>query len=70
MFGDDVAIQSVEDGQLIFRQLDDIILAIFKDDVAVDHHIVRFALLHGLVDAVPRTDVGPAKVAFHDVHPF
>ena len=43
-------------------------MRVVENNIAVNDHVVALALLHGLVDAVPCAEVGPAEVAFHDIH--
>lgn len=68
MFGDDIPLQSVKDGQFILRRSDGVVLTIFKDDVAINHHTVQFALLRGLVSTVSSADVGLTKAVLHDIY--
>ena len=67
LFGDDIAVEAVDDGQAAVGELDDVVAAVLHEYVAVDDDIVAGALAHAFVDGMPRAQVCPSEVARHDI---
>ena len=68
LFGNNTVVNATHYSQSAVRKLYDVASGIVEHHVSIYHNIVAFALVHGIVNAVPCAELGPSEVAMHHTY--